>query len=151
MTIGVPPPSKWYICQIVVDCISPIVTTCVQNQSRGHWLLSDVLHSAISMSLKLIEDLKNIPSSLALMEEDSSVAHELICLASNIKKEVCGVLNGFFSFLKKIYERKTHNMFALMLDSRFKSLCLVSSFIGHDQGITIAKQYNAIHHYILCS
>jgi hypothetical protein len=27
----------------------------------------------------------------------------------------------------------------------------VSSFIGHDQGITIAKQYNAIHHYILCS
>jgi hypothetical protein len=80
------------------------------------------------------------------MEEDSNVAHKLICLASNIKKEVCGVLNSFLSFLKKLDEKKTHNMLALMLDSRFKSLCLVFSFIGHDQGIAIAEQYDTIHH-----
>jgi hypothetical protein len=53
------------------------------------------------------------------MEEDSSVAHELICLASNIKKKVCGVLDSFLSFLKKFDGRKKHNMLALMLDSRF--------------------------------
>jgi hypothetical protein len=78
------------------------------------------------------------------------VARELICLASNIKKEVCGVLDSFLSFLKKFDERKTHNMLALMLDSRFKNLCLVSSFIDHDQGIVIVEQYDTIHHYILC-
>jgi hypothetical protein len=33
----------------------------VLNQFRGHWLLSDVFHSAISMSLKLKEEPKNAP------------------------------------------------------------------------------------------
>jgi hypothetical protein len=83
------------------------------------------------------------------MEEDSSVA--LICLASKIKKEVCGVLDSFHFDLKKFDERKTHNILALMLDSRFKNLCSMSSFIGHDQGIAIVEQYDTIHHYILCS
>jgi hypothetical protein len=57
------------------------------------------------------------------MEEDFGVALELICLASNIRKEVCGVLDRLLSFLKKFDERKTHNMLALMLNARIKSLC----------------------------
>jgi len=74
------------------------------------------------------------------MEEDFSVAFELICLASNIRKEVCGVLNSFLSFLKKFNKRKTHNMLVLMLDTRLKSFRLVSSFIGRDQGVAIVEQ-----------
>jgi hypothetical protein len=61
------------------------------------------------------------------MEEDLGATFEIICLASNIRK-VCGILNILLSFLKKIDERKTHNMLVLMLDLRFKSLWLVSSF-----------------------
>ncbi len=57
----VPPPRIWQISQIIVDCLSPIVSTCVLNQSHGHWLFSDVLHSAISMSLKLKYENKIIP------------------------------------------------------------------------------------------
>jgi hypothetical protein len=78
------------------------------------------------------------------MEEDFNVAFELICLASNIRKEVCGVINSFLSFLKKFDERKIHYMLALMLDTRLKILRLMSSFIGHDQGITIIEQYDTI-------
>jgi hypothetical protein len=78
------------------------------------------------------------------MEEDFNVAFELICLASNIRKEVCGVINSFLSFLKKFDERKIHYMLALMLDTRLKILHLMSSFIGHDQGITIIEQYDTI-------
>jgi hypothetical protein len=66
------------------------------------------------------------------MKEDFVVALELICLASNIRKEVCEILDGFFSFLKKFDERKSHNMLTVMLDLRLKSLSLMSSFIGHD-------------------
>ncbi len=33
-------------------------------------------------------------------------------------------------------------MFSLMLDSRFKRLCLISSFIGHEQNIFILEEYN---------
>ncbi len=58
VTCQVPPPLTWHISQIVVGCLSPIVSTCVINQSCGHWLLSDALHSIISMSSKLKEKKK---------------------------------------------------------------------------------------------
>jgi hypothetical protein len=43
----------WYIFQVIVNGLSPIVSTYVFNQSKGHWLLSDVLDSTISICLKL--------------------------------------------------------------------------------------------------
>ncbi len=61
------------------------------------------------------------------------MALELICLASNIRKEVCGLLDSLFSFLKKFDEKKSHNMLILMLDLRFKNLSLMSFFIGHEE------------------
>jgi hypothetical protein len=54
------------------------------------------------------------------MENFFGVALELICLASNIRKDVCGVLNSFLSFWKKFDEKKSYNMLALMLNPRFK-------------------------------
>jgi hypothetical protein len=65
------------------------------------------------MSLKLKEELENVPSFQTLMEEDSSVELELICFAFNIRKDVCEVLNSFFSLLKKFVEIKTRNILVL--------------------------------------
>jgi hypothetical protein len=57
---------------------------------------------------------------------------------------------GLFSFfLKKNEERKTHNMFSLMLDYRFKTFHLVSSFIGREQGKAIVEEYDK-NLYFLC-
>ncbi len=50
-----PPPLTWQISHIIVHCLSPIVSTCLFNQTLGHWLLNDALHFTISMSLKLNE------------------------------------------------------------------------------------------------
>jgi hypothetical protein len=61
MTIRVSHPLTWHICQIVVDYFSSIVITCVLNQYRGHWLLSDAFHFAIFKSLKLKEELEYAP------------------------------------------------------------------------------------------
>jgi hypothetical protein len=58
------------------------------------------------MSLKLREKPKNAQSLQTLMEEDFGVTLELICLASNIRKEVCEVLDIFLSFLNKFDEKK---------------------------------------------
>jgi hypothetical protein len=50
---------------------------------------------------------------------------------------------GLFSFLQKKFEgRKAYNMFYLMLDPRFKAFCLVSSFIGLEQGKAIVEEYD---------
>jgi hypothetical protein len=88
------------------------------NQFRGYWLLIDVLFVAITMSCKLNEEPKinHFPDNS--MEEDVVVIVESDLLASNIKREVCNLLDVFLSFLKKFDERKVHNTLALMLDLR---------------------------------
>jgi hypothetical protein len=37
------PPLTWHISQIIIDVLSSVVSAYVLNQSRGHWLLSNVL------------------------------------------------------------------------------------------------------------
>jgi hypothetical protein len=66
------------------------------------------------------------------MDNDSIIIFELSLFISNIKKFFCGVLDYFLSVLRKYKERKAHNMFSLMLNPWFKSLHLVSSFVGHE-------------------
>jgi hypothetical protein len=52
------------------------------------------------------------------MEEESIIVDELTSFASNIRKEVCVVLESFLFFLRKFEEKKAHNMLSLMLDTR---------------------------------
>ncbi len=69
------------------------------------------------------------------------------------KKKVVHVLDFFLSFLKKYEEKKVHNMFFLMLDPRFKTFCLVSSFIGCEQGKAIVEKYDKkslFHMFLIC-
>jgi hypothetical protein len=36
----------WFICQIIVDCLNPIVFACVLNQFVEHWFLSNAFNFA---------------------------------------------------------------------------------------------------------
>jgi len=68
---------------------------------------------------------------------------ELSLLTFNIRREICGVLDGFLSFLKKLYEKnKAHNM-SFMLDPKFKSLRLVSFVIGQEH-VSIVEKYDKL-------
>jgi hypothetical protein len=102
-------------------------------QYYGHWLLSDVLHYVISMSLNLKKENKIIPSFESLIEDDSIISNELSLLAFNIRREITNVLDTFLSFLKK-YEK--------MLNPKFKSLCVISSFVGKEQGVVLVEEYD---------
>jgi hypothetical protein len=102
-------------------------------------LLNDALHCANFLSLKLKENNELLPSFQSLVEDKSSLANELTLLASNIRKEVCDVLNFFLSFLRKYEEKKAHNMVPLMLDPRFKSLHIITSFVGRDQEVVVEE------------
>jgi hypothetical protein len=44
------------------------------------------------------------------MDGYSIVVNEVALMASNIRREVCGVLDSFLSFLTKYEDKKTHNM-----------------------------------------
>jgi hypothetical protein len=52
------------------------------------------------------------------------------------------VLNSFLSFLRKYENKKAHNMISLMLDIRFKSLRIVSSFVRREQGMALVEEYD---------
>jgi hypothetical protein len=93
------------------------------------------------MSLKFKDEIESTTFN-NLMEEDANVVFELLCLASNIKKEVVVVLDSFVSFFKKYQEKKSHDMFSLMLDPRFKTLPLVFSRFGREQGKAIVEEYD---------
>ncbi len=74
------------------------------------------------------------------MEDDSINSNELSLLASNIRSEVISVLNYFLSLLKKYENRKVHNMISLMLNVRFKSFHIISSFVEREQGIVFVEE-----------
>jgi len=63
-------------------------------------------------------------------------------MASNIRKEVINVLDSFFSFLKVYNKRKAHNMISLMLDPKYNSFCIISSFIRKEQGVDLVEEYD---------
>jgi hypothetical protein len=92
----VPPTLSWRRSQIIVDYLSPIVIICVINQSCNHWLHNGALHFAISMSLKLKEEIQMFISCGNLMEEDLGIVVKLAMFAFNIKNEVYVILD--FSF-----------------------------------------------------
>ncbi len=99
ISVHVPCLLTWHVAQIVVDVPSLVITTCVLNQSHGHWLLSDALHFAITMNTKLMEELQNHPSFGNIMDENFEMDNELTLMASNIQEEVYVVLYSFlFSF-----------------------------------------------------
>jgi len=91
---------------------------------------------------KLREEIINPSAPVNLIDDDFRIAFEWSLFASNIKREVCGVLDSFLSFQKKIEEKKPHNMLSLMLDPRFKSLHLVSFLVGQEEGVSIVDAYD---------
>jgi hypothetical protein len=66
------------------------------------------------------------------MDDDLIVGDELSLLVFNIRREAINLLDFFLSFLRVYDKRKTHNMISLMLDFRYKSLCIISSFVGKE-------------------
>jgi hypothetical protein len=87
------------------------VIVYVLNQYGGHLLLSDVLNSAISISLKMRDKVEISPTLNNLMDDDYRIALELFLLASNIKKQVYGVLNYSFHSKKRKKKEKLTTCF----------------------------------------
>ncbi len=83
------------------------MNVCVFSQSCGHSLLFDALHAIITMmALKLKEEFGMTPSMANLMKDYMVVILELPIFPSNVRKQICDVLDGFLSFLMKYEEKK---------------------------------------------
>jgi hypothetical protein len=94
------------------------------------------------MSSKLNEENQVVLSFESLMDDNLIVSDELSLLVSNIKREVINVLDSFLSFLKVYDKKKAHNMISFMLNLRYKSLHIVSSFVRKEQGVALVEEYD---------
>ncbi len=52
------------------------------------------------------------------------------------------MLDFFLSFSKVYDKGKAHNMISLMLDPRYKSLGIISPFVGRQQDVALVKEYD---------
>jgi hypothetical protein len=94
---------------------------------------------AITMCLKCREEVTNPFAQVCLIDDDSRIDFELFLFITNIKKEICSVLDSFLHF-KKIFEtKKSHNMLCLILDPRLKTFPVIFSFMGHEEGVNIVE------------
>jgi hypothetical protein len=55
---------------------------------------------------------------------------ELIIFHNNMRAEIVKVIKPFLQFLQAYDSKQVHNMLALMLDPRFKSLKVVENYVG---------------------
>jgi hypothetical protein len=53
------------------------------------------------MCLKFREEIRNPSTLVSLIDDDYEIAFKLSFFASNIRREVCCVLDSFLSFLRK--------------------------------------------------
>ncbi len=59
-----------------------------------------------------------------------------------MKPKVLEVLQPFMSFLDGFQKKRGHNMLVLMFNLRFKSLQLVTNYIGHNKTSALVVQYD---------
>jgi hypothetical protein len=46
-----PKAQVWVVVEVITSCLNPIVSTCVMNQSKGHWLFSNTLTTTIALTI----------------------------------------------------------------------------------------------------
>jgi len=59
-----------------------------------------------------------------------------------MKHQVLNVLRLFFSFLHECDKKKCQNILALMLDLKFKSMHMVTNYLGHVNVFILVVQYD---------
>ncbi len=54
-----------------------------------------------------------------------------------MKKQIPKVFLPFVSSLHVFDKNKCHNMLVLMFDTRFKNMCFITMFLGHENAIVV--------------
>ncbi len=83
----------WVVVEVVTSCLNPFVSTYVMKQSRGHWLLLNILIIAIALTMSMETTLMPLfgePEIFDLFE------NEILVLHRNMWLEVIKVCQTFF-------------------------------------------------------
>ncbi len=68
----VPKIQVWIVVKVTTSCLNFVVSTCVMNESKGHWLLSDTLTTAIALIINMEAALLLLSGGLKIFESFES-------------------------------------------------------------------------------
>lgn len=135
----VPSLETWAVAKAVTDALTPVLQQCVMHQSKGYWLLSDALATALGLCIQLHKE--QIEKGLASPKlEAGNFESELEVLQARMMSEVINVLAPFLSFTVSYSAKHAHNMLALMLDPRYKGLSLVKDYVGRERALQVVSE-----------
>jgi hypothetical protein len=77
----VPKDQIWAIIKTIISCMNPIVSACVMNQSRRHWLLSNALTTTINISRNMEAEVMGLGDGFKILDEFDL---ELVTLQKNM-------------------------------------------------------------------
>lgn len=137
----VPTGLTWAIARAVTETLTPVVSQCVLNQTRGFWLLSDALAGALKLMVQM-EAQQLAHNSIEPPLECSEFDSELEILYGRMAGQVAAVLRPFLAFSRKYDEGQAQNMLALMLDPRFKGLELLQDYVGREVAKKVVDEYD---------
>jgi hypothetical protein len=138
----VPSLETWAVAKAVTDALTPVVQQCVTSQSKGYWLLSDALATALGLCIQLHKE--QIEKGLASPKlEPGNFESELEVLQARMMSEVINALAPFLSFTVSYSSKHAHNMLALMLDPRYKGLSLVKDYVGRERALQVVAETDA--------
>lgn len=135
----VPSLETWAVAKAVTDALTPVLQRCVINQTKGYWLLSDALATALGLCIQLHKE--QIEKGLASPKlEAGNFESELEVLQARMMSEVINALAPFLSFTVSYSPKHAHNMLALMLDPRYKGLSLVKDYVGRERALQVVSE-----------
>jgi len=78
---GVLKAQVWAIAKAIISCLNFIVSACVMNQSKRHWLLSDALTIVVNISF-------NIKAKVVGFNEGSKILNEFDSKLLTLQKDM---------------------------------------------------------------
>ena len=128
--------ANWSIIQAVVDATLQPVKLCFKNQSFGHWFISDAIVSSVTCYTDCVERIGKIAARQS-QYVPNTLAYQVCQLELNMTTKIGNHIRKTLKFLSTTTAPEhDHNMFALMLDPRYKSLWpIMAYFEGSDETV----------------
>ncbi len=86
----------WDIFEAIIVCLNHMMSACVMNQPKGHWLLSNALNINLSVTMAYMSRIPLVDGGETFDQFDI----DLHLLRKNMWQEVVKVIRPFQQFLK---------------------------------------------------
>jgi hypothetical protein len=118
----------WAIEEIIVSTLALVVSSCVLNQRRGYWLLSDAFANILNLCVNLTNEGLELEIRMSFILASQFDA-KLFLLTRKMQLEVTCVFVSFMDCLRQFDPKNSHMMLVLMLDPKFKDIFILSNYV----------------------